>query len=91
MSTDFSYNNTNTTTIGGFRPNARNTPLDSRTIVNTKADIATIPLPYVGMIITVLADETNEHKMTDYKVKSCPDSDSQNNFFYYLQVIPFIS
>ena len=68
MSTDFSYNNTTISTTGGFRPNERNVPLDSRTIVNKKVDIADIPMPYVGMEITVLQDETKGNKMTVYKV-----------------------
>ena len=67
---DFSYNNSTILTTGGFRPNRENTPLDSRTIVNTKADIANIPLPFIGMEITVLQDETNNDKMTVYKIKA---------------------
>ena len=64
MSTDFSYNNTTISTTGGFRPNAKNTPLDSRTVVNNKADIVSIPVPFIGMEITVLQDETKGNKMT---------------------------
>ena len=39
-------------------------------IIDTYANIETIPSPYIGMIITVLEDETNQNKMTDYKVLS---------------------
>ena len=68
MSTDFSYNNSTISTTGGFRPNAKNIPLDSRTIVNSKVDISSIPVPFIGMEITVLQDETKGNKMTVYKV-----------------------
>ena len=47
-----------------------NQPLDIRTVVNSYSDIASIPNPYIGMTITVKIDETNDNKMTDYKVKS---------------------
>ena len=47
-----------------------NQPLDIRTLVNSYSDIANIPNPYIGMTITVKIDETNDNKMTDYKVKS---------------------
>ena len=47
-----------------------NQPLDIRTVVNSYSDIASIPNPYIGMTITVKVDETNNGKMTDYKVKS---------------------
>ena len=39
-------------------------------IIDTYANIESIPSPYIGMIITVLEDETNSNKMTDYKVLS---------------------
>ena len=45
-------------------------PNDARTRVEVFADIASIPTPFVGMKITVLEDETNNNKMTDYIVKS---------------------
>ena len=70
MSTDFSYNKSTISTTGGFCPNVKNTPLDSRTIVNNKADIVSIPVPFIGMEITVLQDETKGNKMTVYKVTS---------------------
>lgn len=67
---DFNYGNKTITSSGGFKPSTKNTPLDVRTRVKTFAEIQTIPNPYIGMIITVEADETNSGKMTDYKVKS---------------------
>ena len=70
MTTDFTYGNKTITTSGPTKPATKNSPGDVRTRVQTYADIANIPLPYVGMIITVLQDETNGGKMTDYKVKS---------------------
>ena len=70
MATDFNYSNKTVEMSGPIKPSIKNAPGDARTRVETYADIATIPVPYVGMIITVLADETNEGKMTDYKVKS---------------------
>lgn len=70
MATDFTYGNKTINSNGGFKPSGKNTPIDVRTRVNTFADIASIPVPYIGMIITVLEDETNSNKMTDYKVLS---------------------
>ena len=70
MTTDFTYDNKTINSSGGFKPSGKNMPIDARTRVNTFADIASIPVPYVGMPITVLQDETNGGKMTDYKVKS---------------------
>lgn len=70
MSTDFGYNSTTIGSSGGFKPTKKNTPLDVRTVVEVYADIASIPMPFVGMTITVKADETNDGKMTDYKVIS---------------------
>ena len=70
MATDFTYDNKTINSNGGFKPSGKNTPIDVRTRVNTFADIESIPVPYIGMIITVLEDETNSNKMTDYKVLS---------------------
>ena len=67
---DFSYNNTTISSSGGIKPINTNTPLDIRTVVNNYSDIFLIPNPYIGMTITVKVDETNNNKMTDYKVKS---------------------
>ena len=70
MATDFNKNNTTISTTGGFKPDTINTPLDARTVVELKADIDTVPNPFVGMHIVVKADETNDNKMTEYVVKS---------------------
>ena len=70
MTTDFNYGNKTVNSSGPIKPSGKDMPGDPRTRVNTFADIANIPVPYVGMIITVLQDETNNGKMTDYKVKS---------------------
>lgn len=70
MATDFSYNDKTINSTGPIKPTGINQPLDPRTEVKLYADIESIPSPYVGMIITVLQDETNSGKMTDYKVLS---------------------
>lgn len=70
MATDFTNNNTTISTSGGAQPKTRNTPLDIRTRVNLKADIDSIPNPFVGMKILVLQDETNDNQMTEYVVIS---------------------
>ena len=70
MATDFTYNNKTINISGPAKPSGKNQPLDPRTEVKLYADIESIPSPYIGMIITVLEDETNSNKMTDYKVLS---------------------
>ena len=70
MTTDFNYGNKTVNANGPVKPSGKDMPGDPRTRVNTFADIANIPVPYVGMPITVLQDETNSNKMTDYKVLS---------------------
>ena len=70
MTTDFTYGNKAITTSGPTKPATVDSPNDLRTRVKTFADIRVIPMPYVGMTVTVLADETNNGKMTDYKVLS---------------------
>ena len=70
MATDFNYNNKTIDSGGPIKPTGINQPLDPRTEVKLYADIKLIPNPYIGMIITVLEDETNSNKMTDYKVLS---------------------
>ena len=70
MTTDFTYGNKTINASGPIKPSGKNQPLDPRTEVKLYADIESIPSPYVGMIITVEADETNSNKMTDYKVLS---------------------
>lgn len=70
MATDFTNNEKTILSSGGFQPSVKNTPLDSRTRVNLKADINSIPNPFVGMHIIVLQDEDNNNEMTEYVVKS---------------------
>ena len=70
MSFDFTYGNSTINSNGGFIPTKKNAPTNPREVVDTYADIATIPNPYVGLKITVKVDETNNNKMTDYIVKS---------------------
>ena len=53
MATDFSYNGKTIITSGAIRPSGRNTPTDARCRVATKADIADIPLPAVGLLVYV--------------------------------------
>ena len=75
MATDFSYNEKTIDSSGPIKPSGINQPLDPRTEVKLYADIKLIPNPYIGMIITVLEDETNSNKMTDYKVLSLKSDD----------------
>lgn len=70
MSFDFNYGNSTINSSGGFIPTKKNAPTNPREVVDTYADIADIPNPYVGLTVTVKADETNNNKMTDYKVIS---------------------
>ena len=70
MATDFSYNKKQIVSSGPFKPSGKNIPVDARTRVEVYADISSIPNPFIGMRITVLTDETNSNKMTDYIVKS---------------------
>lgn len=53
MATDFSYGGRTIITSGAIRPSERNTPTDARCRVTTKADIANIPLPAVGLLVYV--------------------------------------
>ena len=70
MATDFNYNNKTIDSGGPIKPSGTDQPGDPRTRVDFYSDIKLIPNPYVGMIITVKTDETNQNKMTDYKVLS---------------------
>lgn len=70
MTTDFTYNGYQIVSNGPFKPSGKDMPNDARTRVESYADIASIPNPYVGLKITVKVDETNNNKMTDYIVKS---------------------
>ena len=69
MSTDFNYSNKVIMSKGPFRPNRTNTPLDSRTRINTIADMASIPLPYVGMLVYVI-DEDKYYKVKTLKASN---------------------
>ena len=53
MATDFTYNGKTIVTSGAIRPSTKNTPTDARARVATKADIADIPLPAVGLLVYV--------------------------------------
>ena len=70
MTTDFNYNNKTIDSSGPIKPSGKDQPGDPRIRVESYSDIESIPNPYVGMIITVKMDETNQNKMTDYKVLS---------------------
>ena len=70
MTTDFNYNNKTIDSSGPIKPSGTDQPGDPRTRVDFCSDIESIPNPYIGMIVTVKMDETNQNKMTDYKVLS---------------------
>ena len=70
MATDFNYNDKTIDSGGPIKPSGKDQPGDPRTRVDFYSDIEMIPNPYVGMVITVKMDETNQNKMTDYKVLS---------------------
>ena len=70
MTTDFNYNNKTINSGGPIKPSGTDQPGDPRTRVDFYSDIESIPNPYIGMIVTVKMDETNQNKMTDYKVLS---------------------
>ena len=70
MSTDFGYDNKTINSTGPIKPSGTDQPGDPRTRVDFYSDIESIPNPYIGMIVTVKMDETNQNKMTDYKVIS---------------------
>ena len=70
MATDFNYNNKTIDSGGPIKPSGKDQPGDPRTRVDFYSEIESIPNPYVGMIVTVKMDETNQNKMTDYKVLS---------------------
>ena len=71
MATDFSYGGKQIISGGPFKPSEKDMPSDARTRVESYADIASIPNPYVGLKITVKVDETNNNKMTDYIIMLC--------------------
>ena len=49
MSTDFNKNALSSS--GGFKPMSADTPLDIRTVVESEADILSVPRPFIGMVI----------------------------------------
>ena len=53
MATDFTYGGKTIITSGAIRPSDKNVPTDARCRVATKADMANIPLPAVGLIVYV--------------------------------------
>ena len=53
MATDFTYGNKTIVTSGAIRPSDKNTPTDARCRVATKADMESIPLPAVGLLVYV--------------------------------------
>ena len=75
MSTDFNYSDSVIMTSGPFIPNEKNIPLDSRTRINTIADMASIPLPYVGMLVYVI-DEDKYYKVKTLKASNLGIADS---------------
>ena len=53
---------------GSLKPTKRNTPLDSRTVIETIDEVSKIPLPYVGMIFYVKG-ENQLYKVISLKSK----------------------
>ena len=70
MSTDFNYGNKTINAGGPIKPSGKDMPGDPRTRIKTYSEKEIIPNPFVGMVVTVLADENNNGEMRDYKVKS---------------------
>ena len=88
MATDFNKNSI--TSSGGFKPSTSDTPLDTRTIVETEADITSIPRPFVGMV--VYAKDTGKR----YEVLTLKDGKSglttiKNGFVDTYQELPYVS
>ena len=69
MSTDFNYSKSVIISKGPFRTNLTNVPLDSRTRINTIADMAFIPNPYIGMLLYVI-DEDKYYKVKILKANN---------------------
>ena len=90
MATDFTYGGKQILSNGPFKPNGKDMPSDARTRVECYADIATIPTPYVGLKITVKADETNNNKMTDYIVKSLKANSAGIANMVIDEMIPYV-
>ena len=64
MSTDF--NNNAIATTGGIKPTTKDTPTRIGERIETLEDIATVPNPYVGMIIYVV-DEMKRYEVLSIK------------------------
>ena len=75
MSTDFNYSDSVIMASGPFRTNLTNVPLDSRTRINTIADMAFIPNPYIGMLVYVI-DEDKYYKVKTLKASNLGVADS---------------
>ena len=90
MSTDFNYGNKTVNTAGPVKPSGKDMPLDARTRINTYSEKETIPNPFVGMIVTVLTDEKNNNKMTDYKVKSLKANSAGIANMVIDEMIPYV-
>lgn len=90
MSTDFSYGGKQNLASGPFKPSGKDMPLDARTRINNYSEKETIPNPYVGMIVTVLTDENNNNKMTDYKVKSLKANSAGIANMVIDEMIPYV-
>ena len=67
--TDFTYNKKAIITSSAIRPSTKNTPTDARTRVKTKADMAEMPLPAVGLIVYV-EDEGKFYAIKGLKANS---------------------
>ena len=90
MSTDFTYGKKQIVSSGPFKPSGKDMPLDARTRINTYSEKETIPNPFVGMIVTVLTDENNNNKMTDYKVKSLKANSAGIANMVIDEMIPYV-
>lgn len=76
MATDFNYGGTTIVTSGAIRPSEKNTPTDARTRVKTKADIESIPLPAVGLLVYV-EDEQKFYVIGGLKANSMGVANTQ--------------
>lgn len=87
MATDFSYNGKTIITSGAIRPSTKNTPTDARCRVTTKADMANIPLPAVGLLVYV-EDESKFYVIGGLKA----DATGRENMLVDMErVIPLVT
>lgn len=87
MATDFSYNGKTIITSGAIRPSGRNVPTDARCRVATKADMADIPLPAVGLLVYV-EDESKFYVIGGLKA----DATGRENMLVDMErVIPLVT